>query len=126
MKKEINIRFILAAVVVAFGILLIVGIVAVVISATSRPQEVEEKLEEEVISEIMAGDGYAIVNGEGRNSDWVELWNQGDQDITLEGAFLSDDMRKYGYARGCGRDCGKNNMLFRRKEYPGSRQMRFS
>ena len=37
-----------------FGVLLIVGIVAVVISATSRPQEVEEKLEEEVISEIMA------------------------------------------------------------------------
>jgi len=44
-----------------------------------------------VISEIMAGDGYAIVGGEGRNSDWVELWNQGSQDITLEGTFLSDD-----------------------------------
>ncbi len=44
-----------------------------------------------VITEIMPGNGYAIVNGEGRQSDWVELYNAGSKAATLEGAFLSDD-----------------------------------
>lgn len=44
-----------------------------------------------VISEIMAGNGYAIINGEGRQSDWVELHNTGSVAVELDGAFLSDD-----------------------------------
>ena len=44
-----------------------------------------------VISEVMPGSGYAIINGEGANCDWVELYNSGSTAVTLEGAFLSDD-----------------------------------
>ena len=44
-----------------------------------------------VISEVVSGSGYAIVNGEGRQSDWVELYNYGKEDVDLTGAFLSDD-----------------------------------
>lgn len=44
-----------------------------------------------VISEVMAGSGYAIIDGEGRPSDWVELLNTGSETVKLDGAFLSDD-----------------------------------
>ena len=44
-----------------------------------------------LISEVMAGSGYAIIGGEGERTDWVELWNNGSKAVTLEGAFLSDD-----------------------------------
>ena len=44
-----------------------------------------------VISEVMPSSGFAIVNGEGNQSDWIELYNTGDQTVVLDGAFLSDD-----------------------------------
>ena len=44
-----------------------------------------------VISEIVSGGSYNIVNGEGKQSDWIELCNTGSKTVTLEGAFLSDD-----------------------------------
>lgn len=44
-----------------------------------------------VISEIMSGSGYAIIDGDGHQSDWVELWNYGSKTVTLDGSFLSDD-----------------------------------
>ena len=44
-----------------------------------------------VISEVMPGGGFAIANGEGSQSDWVELLNTGKKAVTLDGAFLSDD-----------------------------------
>lgn len=44
-----------------------------------------------VISEVMAGSGYSIIDGVGANTDWVELYNSGSKAVTLEGAFLSDD-----------------------------------
>ncbi|MBQ7801585.1 MAG: lamin tail domain-containing protein [Oscillospiraceae bacterium] len=44
-----------------------------------------------VISEIMSGNGYAIIDGDGHRSDWIELWNRGGSTVTLDGSFLSDD-----------------------------------
>ena len=44
-----------------------------------------------VISEVVSGGGYSIVNGEGSQSDWIELYNTGDKTVVLDGAFLSDD-----------------------------------
>ena len=44
-----------------------------------------------VISEVMPGSGFAIVGSEGTHSDWIELYNTGDKDVVLDGAFLSDD-----------------------------------
>ena len=44
-----------------------------------------------VISEVMPGSGFAIVDGEGAQSDWIELLNTGKKAVTLDGAFLSDD-----------------------------------
>ena len=44
-----------------------------------------------VISEVAPGGGYTIVNGAGKQSDWVELYNPGKKAVTLSGAFLSDD-----------------------------------
>ena len=44
-----------------------------------------------VISEVMPGSGYTIVNGEGKQTDWVELYNNGTVAVELEGVFLSDD-----------------------------------
>ena len=44
-----------------------------------------------VISEVMPGSGFAIVEGEGSQSDWIELHNTGKKAVVLDGAFLSDD-----------------------------------
>ena len=44
-----------------------------------------------VISEVAAGGGFSIVNGEGKQADWIELYNTGKKAVTLSGAFLSDD-----------------------------------
>ncbi|MBR4291901.1 MAG: lamin tail domain-containing protein [Oscillospiraceae bacterium] len=44
-----------------------------------------------VISEVMSGSGFAIIDGEGNQSDWVELLNTGNKAVVLDGAFLSDD-----------------------------------
>lgn len=43
------------------------------------------------ISEVASGGSYAIVDGEGKRSDWVELYNYGSKAVTLDGAFLSND-----------------------------------
>ena len=44
-----------------------------------------------VISEVMSGSGFAIIDGEGNQSDWIELHNTGSKAVQLDGAFLSDD-----------------------------------
>ena len=44
-----------------------------------------------VISEVMPGSGFAIIDGEGNQSDWIELYNTGSKAVVLDGAFLSDD-----------------------------------
>ena len=43
------------------------------------------------ITEVMPGSGFAIIDGEGNQSDWVELHNTGKKTAVLDGAFLSDD-----------------------------------
>ena len=44
-----------------------------------------------VISEVMPGSGYAVIDGEGNQSDWIELLNTGSEAVTLDDGFLSDD-----------------------------------
>ena len=44
-----------------------------------------------VISEVVSGSAYAIVNGQGSKTDWIELYNSGSETVVLDGAFLSDD-----------------------------------
>ena len=44
-----------------------------------------------VISEVMPGSGFSLIEGEGNQSDWIELYNTGKKDVVLDGAFLSDD-----------------------------------
>ena len=44
-----------------------------------------------VISEIMSGSSYSIIDSEGHQGDWVELWNRSDAKVELDGCFLSDD-----------------------------------
>ena len=44
-----------------------------------------------VISEVMPGSGFSLIDGEGNQSDWIELHNTGKKDVVLDGAFLSDD-----------------------------------
>ena len=44
-----------------------------------------------VISEVVSGGSYSIVDGKGKQSDWIELWNTGSSAVKLDGAFLSDD-----------------------------------
>ena len=44
-----------------------------------------------VISEVVSGGSYSIVNGQGKQSDWIELYNTGSSPVALDGCFLSDD-----------------------------------
>lgn len=44
-----------------------------------------------VLSEAMADNRGCLLDGNGRFSDWVELWNAGDTAADLTGWYLSDD-----------------------------------
>lgn len=44
-----------------------------------------------VISEVVTGGNCLDADGSGRATDWVELYNQGKQEVDLTGAWLSDD-----------------------------------
>ena len=44
-----------------------------------------------IISEIMSGNSYSIIDSDNHRSDWVELWNYGTSAVVLDGGFLSDD-----------------------------------
>jgi hypothetical protein len=46
-----------------------------------------------VINEFMADNATTLANGEtGEHNDWIELHNIGDEQITLEGVFMTDDL----------------------------------
>ena len=45
-----------------------------------------------VVNEFVAKNGTGIVDEEGKNEDWVELYNGSASDINLEGYFLTDDL----------------------------------
>ena len=44
-----------------------------------------------VISEVASGSSYSIVDGVGKQSDWIELYNSGSETVALDGCYLSDD-----------------------------------
>ncbi|MGA0438478.1 MAG: chitobiase/beta-hexosaminidase C-terminal domain-containing protein, partial [Limisphaerales bacterium] len=51
-----------------------------------------------LISEWMASNGDSSVDEDGESSDWVEIWNRGNQSISLEGFSLSvniEDLRQW-------------------------------
>ena len=43
-----------------------------------------------IISEIMPSNQTAVTDEEGNYSDWVEIWNSSEQDISMKGLGLSD------------------------------------
>jgi hypothetical protein len=44
-----------------------------------------------IITEFMAENNRALVDGDGNSSDWIELYNAGDQSLDLAGWHLTDD-----------------------------------
>ena len=44
-----------------------------------------------MITEIMASNRQTLEDGNGRSSDWIEIYNAGDQTADLTGWFLTDD-----------------------------------
>ena len=44
-----------------------------------------------VISEIMTANECTVLDADGNIADWIELWNNGNHDVTLDGSYLSDD-----------------------------------
>ncbi len=47
-----------------------------------------------VISELMANNDHSLADEDGQYSDWLELANLGDQPISLQGWYLTDDATK--------------------------------
>jgi len=45
-----------------------------------------------VINEFMASNGMAVADQDGEFDDWIELYNNSDRDISLNGYFLSDKL----------------------------------
>ena len=44
-----------------------------------------------IVSEIVADNDDSLFDGDGLPSDWIELYNEGDESINLEGWHLTDD-----------------------------------
>ena len=44
-----------------------------------------------IINEFLADNALTNFDDDGDNEDWVELYNQGDEDVDLQGYFLSDN-----------------------------------
>ncbi len=44
-----------------------------------------------VINEVMASNDFTVADQDGEYDDWIELYNNGTDEINLEGYFLSDD-----------------------------------
>ena len=44
-----------------------------------------------VINEFMASNGTTVMDADSSYDDWIELYNNSDEDISLSGYFLSDD-----------------------------------
>ena len=45
-----------------------------------------------VISELMASNRATLDDGNGRSSDWIEIYNRGDETTDLSGWHLTDDL----------------------------------
>jgi hypothetical protein len=44
-----------------------------------------------VINEFMASNHATLLDGDGDSSDWIEIYNPSDQNLNLDGYFLTDD-----------------------------------
>jgi len=44
------------------------------------------------INEFMADNSSTLIDGDGQYSDWIELYNPHDEDISLSGYYLTDDI----------------------------------
>jgi len=49
-----------------------------------------------IITEFMAENNRALADGDGNSSDWIELYNAGDQSLDLAGWHLTDDANDLG------------------------------
>ncbi len=47
--------------------------------------------QEVIINEVMASNATTLADEDGDNEDWIELYNYGNEDISLKGFGLSDD-----------------------------------
>ena len=46
-----------------------------------------------MITEIVANNDESLLDGDGVSSDWIEIYNAGDEDVDLTGWHLTDDAR---------------------------------
>ena len=61
-------------------------------SLSAEPLEARQLLAGDlVISEFMAQNSATIADEDGDYSDWIEVYNQGDQELSLSGWHLTDD-----------------------------------
>ena len=49
-----------------------------------------------VITELVASNDQGLEDEDGDQSDWIELFNDGDQAVNLGGWYLTDDARNLG------------------------------
>ena len=70
------------------------------VEATPEPTDQDEKEDPTLnakrpetvrISEVLAKNVYSITDRDGDHSDWVELYNASDRDVSLNGYYLSDN-----------------------------------
>src|SRR2546422_8116399 len=67
---------------------------AVVLLILATVCEISQALAEVVINEVLAANLFSNADEEGNFSDWIELFNQGSEAISLTGFHLSDDPQK--------------------------------
>ncbi len=46
------------------------------------------------INELMASNSSTVADPQGKYEDWIEIYNKGDQSVSLKGMYLSDDLDK--------------------------------
>lgn len=78
-------------------LILLIGIILLLCSCdkqqleATEPQATEPQGKEIVITEYMSSNTRIIYDAEGDYPDWVELHNETDRELSLEGFYLSDD-----------------------------------
>ena len=67
-----------------------------------------------LISEFLASNDNGLVDGYGSSSDWIELYNAGDESIDLQGWYLTDDasdLTKWQFPNSVASDLSVNEYL---------------
>ncbi len=68
-----------------------------------------------VISEFMASNDSAFLDGDGLPSDWIEIYNESDETISLENWYLTDNdsnLTKWRFPAGYSIEAGKHLIVF--------------